>query len=63
MMDMNELSNLLLHYGRATSDLEFREYEGTMVELFTRVRTFIYNGRHFYHVMCNGKVVECFELK
>lgn len=65
MMNMNELSNLLLHYGRVTSDISFtiNEKFGNHYNHYTRVRTFIYNGKPFYHVMVNGEVKECFELK
>lgn len=62
MMNTEELSNLLLHYGRKTSDIEFHEYVGRE-EYHTRIRTFIYNSKHFYHIMCNGEVIDCFELK
>lgn len=65
MMNMNELSNVLLHYGRVTSDISFtiNEMFGNCTNYYTRVRTFIYNGKPFYHVMVNGEVKECFELK
>lgn len=65
MMNMNELSNLLLHYGRVTSDISFtiNDYYTRVNDYYTRVRTFIYNGKPFYHVMVNGEVKECFELK
>lgn len=61
-MTKENLSNLLLHYGRKTSDIAFHEYVAKE-EYHTRIRTFIYNGKHFYHIMCNGEVHECFELK
>lgn len=61
MMNTNQLSELLLHYGRITSDISFSENVGNEKSL-TRIRTFSYNGKHFYHHMVNGIVVECFEL-
>lgn len=61
-MTTENLSNLLLHYGRITSDINFEEKIGDKT-YYTRVRTYIYNNRHFYHLMVNGEVNECFELK
>ena len=61
-MTSENLSNLLLHYGRKTSDIEFHGYIAN-TEYHTRIRTFVYNGKHFYHLMCNGELVEVFELK
>lgn len=61
-MNMNELSDLLLHYGRKTTDISFKESCATE-DFFTRIRTFAYNGKHFYHIMVNGQVTECFELQ
>lgn len=62
MMSQKELSNLLLHYGRKTSDISFSEVVGEE-RIYSRIRTYVYNGRHFYHMMCNGELNECFELK
>lgn len=63
MMNMNELSDLLLHYGRKTTDANFVEEILDGVKSYTRIRTFAYNGKHFYHHMVDGVVTECFELK
>ena len=62
-MKMNELSNLLSHYGRVTTDANFCEEILKGVKSYTRIRTFAYNGKHFYHHMVDGEVTECFELK
>lgn len=62
MMNTRELANLLVHYGRRTSDVQFHEYVANM-EYHTRISTYIYNSRHFYLAMCNGEIIECFELK
>lgn len=57
-MTTENLSNLLLHYGRLTTDIEIKEDNG-----YVRIRTYSYNGKQFYHHMYNGTLVECFELK
>lgn len=62
MMNMNELSNLLIHYGRKITDLSFKEECANEV-YHVRIRTFAYNGKIFWHQMVNGDVTECFELK
>jgi len=62
-MTMNELSNFLLHYGRVTSDISLKETCDDGTKYYVRIRTFVYNDKHYYHMMVNGEVSECFELK
>lgn len=57
MMNEEQLSNLLLHYGIITSDIETKEEDG-----YRRIRTFRYNGKCFYHHMFNGELIEIFEI-
>lgn len=58
---LSKASYVLLHYGKLTSDAEFKENINNII-YHTRIRTFIYNNRHYYHCMVNGKVKEIFEL-
>lgn len=60
-ISIEDLSKVLLRYGRITTDIEFNEIIAN-VNYKTRIRTFIYNNKHYYHLMVNGIVNECFEL-
>lgn len=61
-MKIENLANLLLHYGNRTTDIEFKEELGGQI-YYNRVSTYTYNGKIFYLHLVNGEVIECFELK
>lgn len=66
MMNVEELSNLLLHYGNILANQSFQSIRSERNECVidnVTIRIISYNQKLFYHFMVNGTVLYCYELK
>lgn len=53
-------SEYLLRYGEVLTDDEWEDTDQTRInQNCERIRIISYNGKLWYHKMCNGKIVKC----
>jgi len=56
--ELNAENVELNRYGKITSDITLDTIQGECV----RITTFNYNNKNFYRHMCNGEIIEIFEI-